>query len=335
MKTYHYVLSEQCNMNCTYCDIDVNNKNKISLSDFDELLLSIKYEEFVFDIFGGEPFLNLDDVEYIIKKLQIDNCKKINITSNGTIYNSRVIDIINNPKVNITLSHDGENQEVHRGAKKVYAKEYLSHDARIHCMVVGDDFKLHNNYLINLEKSFQKMFDSELLTIDVTLVRDVGTWSDLQAEYFIIDFRNYINYMLPMIKQCTTYNQLPGLIKTYLSPIIEYSYTGYQKTNCQAGIKYFAISPKSKDIIPCERFLRDDIVYSKFKKNFGNDYLEQCNSCKIKNTCHKGCIFEQVKNGGVISELCTIYKGIDAELKLLLKETGTHLIKLFVEDSKG
>lgn len=331
MKTYHYVLSEQCNMNCTYCDVDVKNKNKISLSDFDKLFDNIKHERFVFDIFGGEAFLNLDDVEYIVKKLQIDNCIKINITSNGTIYNSRVIDIMNSPKVNITLSHDGENQKLHRGNKKVFSKEYLEHSANIHCMVVGKDFDT-DNYLINLEKSFQKMHQK---TVDVTLVRDIGTWTEEQARRFIISFRKYVDYMLPMILECTNYNQLPGLIKTYLSPIIEYSYTGYQKTNCQAGIKYFAISPKSKDLVPCERFLRDDAVYTKFKKNFGKEYLNECDTCDIKNTCHKGCIFEQVKNNGVIPELCAIYKGIDTELKVLLKATGTHLIKLFVENSKG
>ena len=113
---YHYVLSEKCNMNCTYCNVDKQSKLYSTIEDFNNYYSTINDLEFDFDIFGGEPFLYLDIVNHIVNELTADRrCRSINITTNGTITNPMVRQISKNSKVHLTISYDGMDQITNRG----------------------------------------------------------------------------------------------------------------------------------------------------------------------------------------------------------------------------
>jgi uncharacterized protein len=322
VKHWHYVVSELCNMNCTYCNVDVNNKLRLDEAYFDEFMLNLT-EPFVFSIFGGEVFLQLDIVEYIINKLESHpNLIQIVITTNGTIYNKTVKKIVEHPNIRTTISYDGIFQEAHRGNHRIYIRSLIEAGATHgHCMINGID--MQDNILI---KQHEALIDVGLVP-DMTLVRDIGSWNDEQVQTFNKEFTKYINY-LGDFKQYKTYNEIPGLIKTYLNPVLEFFMKGHEQEDCGVGTSYWAITPQKK-IVACERFERDSTTL------LTNKYIvtDVCDKCDISQFCHRGCTYEQIKNKAPIAELCEIYKYINKEITELISRTRHTLLILFEKEN--
>lgn len=327
--TYHYIISELCNMKCTYCNVDVDNNIRLDNKFFDNFKKShLLKENFILDIFGGEVFLQLDVLEYIINSVsKMSNLISINITTNGTIFNERVKQIVNSPKVHITISHDSVKQNIHRGTNKLYIKEFVNEGVTLsHNMIVGNDFNyfFSSNYLILSHKYLREIG----LQPNITIVRDIGTWTSNQVKTFLYQYREYVNYILNIeFKDYKSTREVPGLLGIYLYAILNYHINGSKQPKCSAGKNFFAVTPKGK-IVSCERFERDvnNIVHMK-------DYdmvMTKCNSCDIQAYCHQGCNYEQLKNNGPIDELCEIYIGIVGILKDLLKDDKEYkIMKLY------
>ena len=329
MRTWHYIISEHCNMKCTYCDVDVDNLTKLSNEKFDEFYSNIPREQFIFDIFGGEPFLQINEVQHIVNTLSDDKlCTRINITTNGTLTVDKAIgEIVSNPKVNTTVSFDGLSQRINRGKQKLYLNDLIEVGViKAHTMLIGSQFEDTGNYLIDNHIYIEEAG----LIPNMTLVRDVGTWTDVQSQNFLRQFKEYIQFMIPKINND---EPVPGLIQTYLNAILEFKIKGNAKTDCRCGTDYNAILPTG-DMVPCERFARDQETFDKFKDNDLRSFImNECNTCEIRDVCHKGCIYEQLKNNAPISELCAIYKGIVVELKVLLQSTNHKLLKQFTKEN--
>lgn len=329
-KTWHYIISEKCNMKCTYCNVDVDNAVRLTNDDFDIFYndnIRNSQEKYQFDIFGGEPFLTISEIEYIIEVLnKDDNCEVIGITTNGTVYNERVKNILQNPKVIGTLSHDGINQEKHRGKNKIYTTELTQAGIKIgHSMLVGNDFNNKDfNTILHNHLKLEKLG----LSPDLTIVRDIGTWTSSQVEIFKLHYIQYITCLIVNINsdKYQTFRELPLLLRKYLAALLEAQVNGNLKTDCGCGTKYLTITP-DKQISPCERFLRDDLTITKL--SYKNDVLNPCDTCSIRDYCDRGCIYEQLKNNGPIPELCDIYKIIFSEVIRLIKNTGRKTIELF------
>lgn len=329
-KTWHYIISEKCNFKCTYCNVDVNNPTKLSNEDFDNFYkenIELIDEEYQFDIFGGEPFLTIDEIEYIIKYLEIDNnCRVIGITTNGSIYNDRVAKIVSHPKVICTVSHDGINQERNRGTSHIFVDELKAAGAKLgHSMLIGDDFNSINyNPIMANHKELSRIG----LLPDLTLVRDIGCWNKDQVEIFKYHYKSYINYIISLIKN-NTYNEfieIPLLVRKYLAALLESVINSNNKTDCGCGTNYITVTP-DKRLSPCERFLRDDSTINKMNNKW--EVLDKCLKCDIYNYCDKGCIYEQLKNEGPIQELCDIYHIIFIEIQRLISSTEKKTIQLF------
>lgn len=329
-KTWHYIISEKCNMKCTYCNVDVTNATKLSNDDFYKFYLENIIptdEEYQFDIFGGEPFLTLDEIEYIIDILSIDKyCKVIGITTNGTIFNERVQNILQNSKVQCMLSHDGINQGKNRGKNNIYVDALVACGVKIgHSMLIGNDF---NNKEFNPIIANHKYLEKIGLTPDLTIVRDIGCWNILQVEVFKYHYSQYIDYLIEEINngKYIEFGTLPLLLKKYLAALFESRINGNLKQDCGCGTRYLTVTP-NKQISPCERFLRDTTTITKLENK--DNVLSVCNTCDIRDYCDRGCIYEQLKNNGPIVELCAIYKIIFSEVLRLVKGTGTKTIELF------
>lgn len=325
MKYWHYVVSELCNMKCTYCNVDVDNKLRLDTDFFDKFYNENLYnnEPFVFSIFGGEVFLQVDIVEYIINKIEkLPNLIQIVITTNGTIYNDNVKRITQHPKVKVTISYDGIYQKKHRGNHKLYIQNLINDGATHgHCMITGND--LQDNILILQHEALVAVG----LVPDITLVRDIGSWNYGEMLAFKFEFDKYLKF-LGDFKQYKSFNEIPGLIKTYLNPILEYYMKKNIQKDCGVGDNYWAITPQKK-IVACERFERDDNVL------LTNKYIitNVCDNCDISKFCHRGCTYEQIKNNAPIEELCEIYKHINKELIKLIKSTKYTLLTLFEKEN--
>lgn len=141
-KNITFVITEKCNLNCSYCyQINKSKKTmtkKIAKQAVDFILnkelVNGYYDtnisnSIILDFIGGEPLLNIDIIDYIVEYFKFKTFEMnhpwaynyhINITTNGTLFNNKnVQDFLNKNKgkVNVGITIDG-NKELHDSCRK-------------------------------------------------------------------------------------------------------------------------------------------------------------------------------------------------------------------------
>jgi uncharacterized protein len=113
-------VTHDCNLRCSYCYADTGAygaKRMILSEKTGEEIVDDFFARFrqigQIQFFGGEPFLNIDGIESLCEHVT-NICRRENVTrpaftmsSNGTILNDRIVDIINRYHISITVSLDG------------------------------------------------------------------------------------------------------------------------------------------------------------------------------------------------------------------------------------
>lgn len=115
-----------CNLNCRYCFAGDGTHNKNHIMDKKTAKRTV---DFLFDnlpsrkdiaitILGGEPFLNIEMFKYIVeysveKAKENEKQVKFYTTTNGTIFNDEIKNLIENYNINIMLSLDSNEREKH------------------------------------------------------------------------------------------------------------------------------------------------------------------------------------------------------------------------------
>jgi sulfatase maturation enzyme AslB (radical SAM superfamily) len=127
-----FSLENTCNLSCIMCDASLSssiqkeknicppNKNfyydDAFISQLEEFLPHLKVAVFT----GGEPFLIKSYLPIWEKMIEINSKIIINVTTNGTVYNSAIEDILLRGKFNITVSVDSFNavnyNQIRKGA---------------------------------------------------------------------------------------------------------------------------------------------------------------------------------------------------------------------------
>ena len=113
----YFLLTSLCNFKCKYCFVESRiEKNEDSFMSKEiaekgiQLLkrnINEKYETTVI-FYGGEPFLNFDVMEYIIKRTkELKMNVKYNVVSNGSIINNEIINLIKDYNIDLGISIDG------------------------------------------------------------------------------------------------------------------------------------------------------------------------------------------------------------------------------------
>lgn len=114
-------ITNKCNLNCIYCYANGGNydsEESIMSENVLKKTLDIFFEKYkeigVIQLFGGEPTLNLDAIEftckYIEKKFEnkeIINKPVIGLTTNGMCASERFIELIKKYDIKLTVSIDG------------------------------------------------------------------------------------------------------------------------------------------------------------------------------------------------------------------------------------
>ena len=120
-------VTQNCNLNCKYCSFSGRgflNRQKshndmswqVAKKAIDFYIEhSRDYPKGTIAFYGGEPFLNYNLIIKCINYLEEKNRGKENIyfiTTNGTILNEKIITLLNQYNIHLTISLDG-NQELH------------------------------------------------------------------------------------------------------------------------------------------------------------------------------------------------------------------------------
>lgn len=313
-------VSNVCNLRCKYCYASGGNygvEENFICTNVLENVLSKFYKIFdqidTIQLFGGEPALNLDSIEYVGKFLNKNNIKtQIGIVTNSTISDDRFIDLISKYKINVTVSID---------YKTVHDKLRPNKDGS-----PTYDKIMKNILEMNKKTGQHKMFEVTYTNvhkengINITdIIADIKSKfkgvnihitpvSSEDKNYKLQDRNDFIN----SIKDIEQKNKSIGNKEQKL----DYSLYSCIRTNikyklnnthfCNAGINTIAVSTKG-DIYPCFYFtenpnfkicnIMDDfeVVKSKIsdmrKQYFSHlkNENEDCKNC-FANTVCRGCI---------------------------------------------
>lgn len=317
----YIVFTRDCNLRCTYCY--QNKTHKIITNDtLDKIADFIKEHEGIkyINLFGGEAFLELDKIEYIVDKL-IDIKNKsgrefiIYTNTNGTIYNEKFINltkkITNNFTFRYVISIDG-------------TKEF--HDSKRKTIGGKPTYDLIMNNIKNIRKENPKLFIdfhtviqtemcNDFYTVAKSIIRnplfDWGAFEflakgDGELHYTVEQLENVYKAIMKLNKEGYSIQFLSvrfnNIIKT-----LDYKYNNFlkHKEYCSNGETAVAIDYDGK-IYPCDFYLsldeeiqKDFAIYDlntgKFRDNIkrlkqitycDDEQENKCDNCSAKQYCY-------------------------------------------------
>jgi uncharacterized protein len=304
MKTLLVVLSEKCNLNCTYCGVDKWSKKTIDpylyLEEFRKLRASYPDETIKIDFFGGEPLLQIDLIKIILDEVKKDGNIKLFMPTNGLLLDEDKADFLVENNIEVSISFDGLWQDTNRlqlNGKPTLERFFEKRDmfkrlpgVNCHTMIYRGCYNLLENHLF-IRNNFG--FNPEL-----TLVRDVGVWDRESVDKLLAGIQEMFDWYI-----ANPHEEMPYFIMFYLRHFLNYHTKGVETDNCGAGTDMFMFSENK--VVPCTRFKDSPEMIAEIPKYAR---MPECQTCEVKNYCKKGCLFEQIKNQGPIVELCDIYK---------------------------
>lgn len=330
MKLLTVYLSEKCNLNCSYCNVDKWSKKAIDpdlcLEQFHALRAQHPTEKIQIDFFGGEPLLHFDLVKHIIEGSESDGNVDYGMPTNGLLLTDEILEYLIEKKVQISLSFDGLWQDRNRlqlngkgTVERFFEKRELFNripNFTIHTMIYKGCYNLLENHLY-IKNNFG-------VNPELTLVRDMGVWDSVSVERLKAGIRELSDWYIANPNE-----GMPYFILFYLRHFLKYKVKGIEKDFCGAGTDIIMFSENKT--VPCNRF-KDSPEMIDLIPKFAR--MPECQSCEVKNYCEKGCLFEQIKNNGPIIELCDLYKYTYKEVSRISKilQADKHFIQLLKEE---
>lgn len=295
MNTIQLVLTEKCNLNCSYCYMN-NRETYMKEYIWEQIYSSIDYKEFEIDLFGGEPLIMFHLIKIIYETLKNDKrCKKISLYSNGLLLDQKKVDYIKKAGIKFYLSFDGLWQD--GGYKPYLDKKHLFEQLTKNpiCMIPPrKPYPIVQNY--------RWFLDEFGMVPNFKIVKD-NVWSKMDAKRFSLEFSGLCSSYGNRLK-LKQENCLPGIIQHYFLLMVDGIKNNYVDTFCGAGKTHIAYMPDGSKH-KCARFGSQPIINM-------SPFIMKCdNDCEIKSFCEKGCFYDMIWNTGIPSkELCTIYKSI-------------------------
>ena len=313
-----------------------NNKNDLKMSiENVEKILDKCYENylltndgkfpFVVNFFGGEPFLNFEVIEHAMKYASE---KKYNmsfgVTTNLTILNEHMIDIIEEYELGILVSIDGIKEIHDRNRCNSYDKvkenveklinRHLGYLVEARMTILPEDV----NELLN---SIKSIVDMGIVNIAPVPVTDVF-WS---AEQLMNLYKN-LNIVWDWLFDIYNDNENKKnitikFIEDYIENVLMIPLNDYQTKVCSAGTFTSCSIGVNGDILPCHQRhavsykYRDLVMGNIFDDNdikeieFNNGTISgayDCDDCIAKSVCKGGCPSENLTvngNGNKMNEI--------------------------------
>jgi len=302
-----------CNFNCTYCysakgrsdkKININKAEKIidffinkNRTELNELWLAI--------LGGGEPLLSADNVGHIIKYARqrafSQNIKLgIGLTTNGSIYNAQLSQIMKNNHVSLGVSFEvlKDVQNSQRQGYDTVCKvigQYLNDgvDVSVKSIITPSNVERLKEMVEHLHKILPAVKSYKL-----QIVEDAATFADVEAMRAFYD--SFSAHFFSAREAGEKYNvDVYVLASKYVDMLLEH-YCGGEMCLTPEGtlsVCHRISSPHEPSYNECVYGLVDDdlnitIDHDKFRKLMSHDVhaSSKCRDCSAKWHCGGGCL---------------------------------------------
>jgi uncharacterized protein len=292
-----FIVTQQCNLNCTYCYEDHEQHNCGQTMDketakkavdfiFDEEKINGYYDfnkdakGVILEFIGGEPLLEIDLIDYIVtyflkKAAELDHNwltdYVITMTSNGVLYNTEKVQNFirkHKNKVNISISVDG-NKELHdscrvfpdgSGSYDIVEKSvetWIQQDSRPQTKMTIAPENI--DYLV---PAIKNLWDLGIPGVMANCVYEEG-WTKEHATKLYNKLKQIADYLIDN----NLYNKYyTSLFDEMLGGKVMDATTNY----CGANGEMLAIDTDGS-LAPCLRFFQHSLKNQK-QKNIGNIY---------------------------------------------------------------
>lgn len=341
-------LSNCCNLRCKYCYANGGNYHSDSsimtkqlIDDVFAKLYSYYDEIRTVQLFGGEPLMNMDMIEYTcqyIKNRDIENKQNTNIglVTNGTLIDDRFIELVKKYNIYVTISYDGDplvndllridtngkgtSYEILKNAKQLKASTGQPNTFE----VTFNKFHIENNVtILDVIKHIN-------LELPDTYIHLVPAGGGADCEYSLENLHEFVNSVDDIFDSLTEQGDIKysySLVQRFISSLIDK--TPGSNVICDAGMGTLSVSING-DIYPCFMFtdleevrlgnIYDEDLFTsdRFMDNINRiaefsikEKNQNCQKCYIKNMCN-GCLgFNHLNSGDIFimdDRTCDMYR---------------------------
>jgi radical SAM protein with 4Fe4S-binding SPASM domain len=320
IKQYILPIVDNCNLACEYCFAKDNSNFKFKSYTNNDIINVLK---FIVDsnntntridicFFGGEPLLKPEIIEFTIDTVKNKYPKhkfSFSITTNGTIFNNRIINLIKKENINILLSLDGDEED---SSLRRYANGFPSFSKvinniekirgiipiNIRCTIASNNFDLVKtvSFLEELKLPYLYSFVYKSGNKD----HNYGLYSDDVIENLKRSLDELNDFFLEKIK-----NNNKIYCQTIINNINTLRKRDRNNIACEGGVSMLSITSNG-DIFSCQHLVNypkfkigniesgiDQILFSESKPTDVKN-IKVCNKCWIRFLCSGGCFSEKL-----------------------------------------
>ena len=342
--TIQLSLTTDCSMRCKYC-YSYHKPEYLTKEAFDNGFFEKVHKimdiwgtsSYHVSLFGGEPTMNWDIIEYVVPKLREDpKCIWINLITNGSLIDDYKADFILNNNISTTLSFDGiwskESRPLADGSDSF--ENYMSKMPLYEKIHANIKTMLAPRFFNTLAENFEFFVtQTPFKNPDFSLIRD-----DIYTKRYIETYEKELPRLTDKILELMYkgYRCTCGLHDLYLKDTLAGKRFGKRQHGCFAGHHGCVYTTKG-ELYPCERYsarkqfqLMDingnpNLENIKKLQYYANPHnYEECKQCELREVCNAGCTWSEMQQNkfeGVspLSSLCQIFKITYKEAFRLLK----------------
>ena len=328
-KNIQIEITGNCNMNCLHCRASNTEKIDFPIEQIIKIYKTASNysTDLEVNISGGEPMLHHDFIN-ILKILRSLNCKKITITTNGTLLTNQIaneIELLNFDKVIISISLDCLDdkqfnnfrnykfafQSVNNAIELLTSPNYKSILVSIRVSLIPILIPEMQTFVeFAIMKGVKRLSFASIKPIGNAAKNDKLLMSKEQQLEFIKQIYNLQNRYSDKIEILTSEPLYNIFNNELLNKSFENIYSG-----CSSCLNTFNIRPNG-DLIPCSLVnlpimnilnLSEKQIINKYKTSkIVHNLLERnlkgkCGSCTLKNICG-GCRARALANNDYLGE---------------------------------
>lgn len=316
-------VSGKCNLLCPYCFArDSRNRFAFKSMDVTTSLRAIDYmistnpnsKDYTIAFFGGEPFLETDIIELIIKETLKKYSHKVihfTATTNGTILNNKILSLLNDYDFSLMISLDGP-QEItnklrpHINPKKETFSTVMKNVAILKENSVSIDFRAtvvagDTNIL-----SIAQFFEQQKVPYHLAFCFGTQDKENIYSAWYQDNVTKLSNDIDELFEFYYTLIQNKQFIWGFyfLETIRDIALRTRSNFSCGAGINMFSVTDKG-DIFSCMNYTPlantkignihtgiDAKSNSLYKAKPIQETVE-CNKCNARYFCSGGCMAER------------------------------------------